>query len=75
MNYFKYFIEEKIPFRIIVIVLLFLNMIVNKPSNVEINISEQLKNHKEIMEQIKKEPKITIEDKNDKNKIWIWFLW
>lgn len=63
MNYFKYFIEEKIPFRIIVIVLLFLNMIVNKPSNVEINISEQLKNHKEIMEQIKKEPKITIEDK------------
>lgn len=69
MNYFKYFIEEKIPFRIIVIVLLFLNMIVNKPSNVEINISEQLKNHKEIMEQIKKEPKITIEDKNDKNKI------
>lgn len=75
MNYFKYFIEEKIPFRIIVIVLLFLNMLVNKPSNVEINISEQLKNHKEIMEQIKKEPKITIEDKNDKNKIWIWFLW
>lgn len=69
MNYFKYFIEEKIPFRIIVIVLLFLNMLVNKPSNVEINISEQLKNHKEIMEQIKKEPKITIEDKNDKNKI------
>ena len=63
MNYFKYFIEEKIPFRIIVIVLLFLNMLVNKPSNVEINISEQLKNHKEIMEQIKKEPKITIEDK------------
>lgn len=62
MNYFKYFIEEKIPYRIIVIALLLLNMIVNKPSNIDININEQIKNHKEVLEQIKKEPKIIIEE-------------
>ena len=63
MNYFKYFIEEKIPYRIIVIALLLLNMIVNKPSNIDININEQIKNHKEVLEQIKKEPKILEEIK------------
>lgn len=62
MNYFKYFIEEKIPYRIIVIALLLLNMIVNKSSNIDININEQIKNHKEVLEQIKKEPKIIIEE-------------
>lgn len=62
MNYFKYFIEEKIPYRIIVIALLLLNMIVNKPSNIDININEQIKNHKEVLEQIKKEPIIIIEE-------------
>lgn len=34
MNYFKFLITEKIPFRLIIIVLLFLNMLFNNTNNI-----------------------------------------
>ncbi|RXK11676.1 hypothetical protein CP965_12970 [Halarcobacter mediterraneus] len=62
MNYFKFLITEKIPYRLLVIVLLLLNMIFNNTNNVSINVNEEIKKHKEIKEEMLKEPKILIEE-------------
>ena len=61
MNYFKFLITEKIPFRLILIVLLLLNMLFNNTNNISINVNEEIK-HKEIKEEMLKEPKILIEE-------------
>ncbi len=62
MNYFKFLITEKIPFRLVVIVLLLLNMLFNNTNNISINVNEEIKKHKEIKEEMLKEPKILIEE-------------
>ncbi|XOB63044.1 hypothetical protein ACMC56_04370 [Campylobacterota bacterium DY0563] len=62
MNYFKFLITEKIPFRLIVIVLLLLNMLFNNTNNISINVNEEIKKHKEIKEEMLKEPKVLIEE-------------
>ncbi|AXX86511.1 hypothetical protein AMRN_0757 [Malaciobacter marinus] len=62
MNYFKFLITEKIPYRLFVIVLLLLNMLFNNTNNVSINVNEEIKKHKEIKEEMLKEPKILIEE-------------
>lgn len=62
MNYFKFLVTEKIPYRLLVIVLLLLNMLFNNTNNVSINVNEEIKKHKEIKEEMLKEPKILIEE-------------
>ncbi|WP_321469260.1 hypothetical protein [Halarcobacter sp.] len=62
MNYFKFLITEKIPFRLLIIVLLLLNMLFNNTNNISINVNEEIKKHKEIKEEMLKEPKFLIEE-------------
>ncbi|RXJ93755.1 hypothetical protein CRV00_09850 [Malaciobacter molluscorum] len=62
MNYFKFLLTEKIPYRLVVIVLLLLNMLFNNTNNISINVNEEIKKHKEIKEEMLKEPKILIKE-------------
>lgn len=60
MNYFKYIVEDKIIFRVLVIVLLLISIFYKTTPNINIDIKEEIIKHKQFLKEIDNEPKANI---------------